>query len=397
MLRPLLLLTVMSATNVAAQTSTRPRASAADIRLAPTPPMGFNTWNKFGCNVSEQLVREMADAMVASGMRDAGYQYVVIDDCWQVARDARGRILADSLRFPHGIKALAAYVHTKGLKFGIYSDVGPKTCEGRPASYGHEEIDARTYADWEVDFVKMDWCHADSLSAPDHYRKFRRALDKAGRPIVLSICEWGRNAPWEWAPGVGQLWRITSDIRDQWESIAWIINAGGRLHAHAGPGRWNDADMLEVGNGAMTVDEYRAHFSMWAMMASPLMAGNDLRSMTPETRDLLTNREVIAIDQDPLGAGGRPIIDRGYGLQVWLKPLANGAKAVAMLNLRSDSVDAAVRWQEIGIPNGPARVRDLWRHEDLGVHVDAGKDYATRFRAKVPPHGVVMLVITPGR
>ena len=196
---------------------------------------------------------------------------------------------------------------------------------------------------------------------------------------------------------MGQLWRITSDIRDQWESIAWIINAGGRLHAHAGPGRWNDADMLEVGNGAMTVDEYRAHFSMWAMMASPLMAGNDLRSMTPETRDLLTNREVIAIDQDPLGAGGRPIIDRGYGLQVWLKPLANGAKAVAMLNLRSDSVDAAVRWQEIGIPNGPARVRDLWRHEDLGVHVDAGKDYATRFRAKVPPHGVVMLVITPGR
>ncbi|MFN8580833.1 MAG: glycoside hydrolase family 27 protein [Gemmatimonadaceae bacterium] len=378
-------------------TRARPHATAADVRLAPTPPMGFNTWNKFGCDVSDRLVREMADAIVSSGMKDAGYQYVVIDDCWQVGRDTSGRIVPDSVRFPSSIKPLADYVHGKGLKFGIYTDAGPRTCEGRPASYGHEDIDARTYAEWGVDYVKMDWCHADSLDAPTHYRKFRAALDKARRPIVLSICEWGRNNPWEWAPGVGQLWRITADIGDRWESIAWIINAGARLHEYSAPGQYNDADMLEVGNGGMTPDEYRAHFAMWAMMASPLMAGNDLRSMSADTREILTNPEVIAIDQDRLGIGGHPIIDRGYGMQVWLKPLADGSKAVALLNLRSDSVDAYVRWKDIGIANGPARVRDLWKRQDLGVHTDDGRDFATRFSAKVPPHGVVLLRISPSR
>lgn len=274
--------------------------------------------------MSETLVREMADAMVSSGMRDAGYQYVVIDDCWQVARDERGQIVPDSQRFAGGMKALGDYIHDRGLKFGIYTDVGPKTCEGRPGSYGYEDIDAKTYADWGVDYVKVDWCHVDTLVAPAAYQKFRDALNKVDRPIVLSICEWDRNDPWTWAPKIGQLWRITSDIRDSWESIAWIINAGGRVHAHSAPGQFNDADMLEVGNGAMTDDEYRAHFGMWAMMASPLMAGNDLRNMNESTGAILTNKEVIAVDQDEpcevwpfAGRPPSPLLQRPKGDTFW--------------------------------------------------------------------------------
>jgi alpha-galactosidase len=370
-----------------------PRDSTADTLLSATPPMGFNTWNKFHCDVSEDLVREMADAMVSSGMRDAGYEYVVIDDCWQVDRGEDGLIVADPEHFPSGMKTLADYVHEQGLKFGIYTDAGPKTCQGRPGSLNYEEVDAQTYAEWGVDYVKVDWCHADSLDAPVHYAKFRDAFEATGRPMVLSICEWGRNRPWEWGEGIGQLWRTTADIGDRWESVLWILKANQRLHEAAGPGHWNDPDMLEVGNGGMTLEEYRAHFSLWAMMAAPLMAGNDLRTMSREIRDILTNTEVIAVDQDPLGIQGRVMLDRGYGVQVWAKPLADGALAVAILNQKADSADAYVRWADIGLPPGPAQVRDLWTHQDLGVHHDNGA-YEERLQAVVPPQGVVMLRIT---
>lgn len=359
--------------------------------LAATPPMGFNTWNKFGCNVSEQLIRETADAMVANGMRNAGYRYVVIDDCWQVSRDSAGRIVADAQRFPSGMKALADYVHRQGLLFGLYTDLGTKTCEGRPGSLGHHAIDARTYAEWEVDYIKVDWCNADDLNASTEYSSFRDALRATGRPIVLSICEWGRNRPWEWAAGVGQLWRTTSDIRDRWESVVWILNANAAHAAVAGPGHWNDPDMLEVGNGGMTGDEYRAHFGMWAMMAAPLITGNDLRTMSAETASILLNTEVIAVDQDPLGAQGRKVLDRGYGAQVWVKPLADGSRAVAVLNLSETAANLYVRWSDVGLPPGPASVRDLWARRDLPVHTDTGRDFNERLPVTVPGHGVALL------
>ncbi len=378
----------------AAASAPTPASSAGPI-LAATPPMGFNTWNRFGCDVDEKLLRETADALVESGMRDAGYKYVVIDDCWQVRRGEDGRIVADPKRFPGGMKALADYVHGRGLLFGLYTDCGPKTCAGRPGSFSFEDLDAATYAEWGVDYIKVDWCHADDLDAETQYAKFRDALAKSGRPIVLSICEWGRNDPWQWAPKVGQLWRVTADIEDRWESVAWIINANSRHADAAGPGHWNDPDMLEVGNGGMTFDEYKAHFSLWAVMAAPLMAGNDLRAMSPETKSILLNGEVIAVDQDPLGAQGRVIIDRGYGGQVWLKPMADGSKVVALLNYAAKELDLYVRWAQIGIPAGPAEVRDLWAHADLGVHVDTGRDFKERFSAKVPPHGVVLVRIKP--
>jgi alpha-galactosidase len=294
------------------------------------------------------------------------------------------------------MKALADYVHGKGLLFGLYTDLGPKTCAGRPGSLGFEDLDAASYAEWGVDYIKVDWCNTDDLQAPFQYAKFRDALRQTGRPIVLSICEWGRNDPWTWARGVGQLWRTTSDIADNWESVAWIINANAHHYAAAGPGGWNDPDMLEVGNGGMTGDEYRAHFSLWAIMAAPLMAGNDLRAMTEETKAILLNREVIAIDQDPLGLQGRIIIDRGYGGQVWLKPLADGSKAVAFLNLSGGELALNVRWSQIDVPAGPARVRDLWAHRDLGVHTDTGGHFDERFEVKVPAHGVVLVRIQPG-
>ena len=369
-------------------------ADGGSVTLAATPPMGFNTWNRFGCDVSETLVREIADAMVSSGMRDAGYEYVVMDDCWQVERGDDGLIVPDPERFPSGMKALADYVHEKGLKFGLYTDAGPKTCEGRPGSLGYEEVDAETYARWGVDYAKVDWCHSDSLSAPVQYRRFREAFDNSGRDMVLSICEWGRNLPWEWAGEIGQLWRTTADIRDNWDSVLWILEANNRHHAAAGPGHWNDPDMLEVGNGGMTVEEYRSHFSLWAIMAAPLIAGNDLRVMSDEIRDILTNTEVIAVDQDPLGVQGRVVLDRGYGLQVWAKPLADGSVAVALFNQRDTEMEGSVSWHEIGLEAGPATVRDLWAHEDVGLHVDDGT-IATRFRRPVPGHGVVMLRVRP--
>ncbi|MDE3097769.1 MAG: glycoside hydrolase family 27 protein [Chloroflexota bacterium] len=369
------------------------QTSRADNGLARTPPMGWNSWNHFGCDVSARLVREVADAMAANGMRDAGYAYVTIDDCWQVARDARGVLIADSARFPGGMKPLADYVHAKGLKFGIYTDAGRKTCQGRPGSYGHEALDARTFAGWGVDYVKVDWCWADGLDARTQYATMRDALLAAGRPIVFSICEWGENRPWEWGPGTGNLWRTTDDISDNWNSLLSNVNISMQFATAARPGAWNDPDMLEVGNGGMTRDEYRAHFSLWAMMAAPLIAGNDVRQLSDstrragETRDILLNREVIAVDQDSIGRQAIVVQSPHPDLQVWARPLADGARAVLLFNRAPVQTTIHADWRRVGIRTKTARVRDLWAHKELGV-LDG-------YSAMVPAHGVVMLRVTP--
>jgi alpha-galactosidase len=326
--------------------------------------------------------------MVSSGMRDAGYKYVIIDDCWQTSRDARGTIVADPVRFPNGIKALADYVHGKGLQFGIYTDAGTKTCQGRPGTYGHEEQDARTYASWGVDYVKEDWCNATGLNAPRQYALFRKALDKTGRPIVLSICEWGSNQPWDWAPSVGNLWRTTDDIEDRWPSMLANLDQSSQHSAVVRPGAWNDPDMLEVGNGGMTDDEYRAHMSLWAMQAAPLIAGNDLRTMSDATRLILTNREVIAIDQDSLGAQGTLVgATGGADLQVWAKPLRDGSHAVVLLNRSTKPDTISAELPRVGIHGDSATVRDLWAHAERGR-------VKGRFSALVPAHAAVMVKMT---
>jgi len=307
--------------------------------LAPTPPMGWNSWNHFGCDVSETLIMEMADAMVASGMKDAGYEYVVIDDCWQTGRDENGNIIPDPERFPSGMKALADYIHSLGLKFGLYSCAGSRTCQGRPGSRGYQFQDARTYAEWGVDYLKYDWCSNEGQNARAAYKTMSDALKACGRPIVFSICEWGSNKPWEWARGIGHLWRTTPDIRNIFKGeINWgglgivnIIDAQADLWRYAGPGHWNDPDMLEVGNKGLTREENIAHFSMWAMLAAPLMAGNDLRNMDGEIKKILTNREVIAVNQDPLGNQAIRFLDMGER-EIWVKFLENDELAVCFLN-----------------------------------------------------------------
>jgi len=365
-----------------------------DNGLARTPPMGWNSWNKFGCNVSDSLIRGVADAISGNGMREAGYQFVTIDDCWQVGRAPDGTIQADPVRFPHGMKALADYVHAKGLKFGIYTDAGRKTCEGRPGSYGYEVLDAKTYASWGVDYVKVDWCNAEGLDAPTQYAVVGKALAASGRKIVYSICEWGSNRPWEWAPPIGNLWRTTGDISDRWASVLSIVDLSAQYWHVARPGAWNDPDMLEVGNGGMTATEYRAHFSLWAMMAAPLIAGNDVRTMMDSsdaasaTRDILLNREVIAVDQDSLGVQGTIVQNWPSELQVWVKPLADGSRAVLLFNRASVSSNITAYWSRVGIRTRAARVRDLWAHTDSA-------SVESKYTATVPSHGVVMLRVWP--
>ena len=359
--------------------------------LALTPPMGWNSWNRFACDVNEQVVRGAADAMAASGMRDAGYQYVIIDDCWQGERDAAGNIQADAKRFPSGIKALADYIHAKGLKFGIYSDVGYHTCGLRPASRGHEFQDAAQYAAWGVDYLKYDWCEAGELNGKEAYTTMSDALRASGRPIVFSLCEWGTNKPWLWATNIGNLWRTTGDIYDKWEGtdryrrgMLNILDQQVGLDGYAGPGHWNDPDMLEVGNGGMTDAEYRAHFSLWAILAAPLIAGNDLAHMTPAIHDILTNHEVIAVDQDALGIEGRRVIRDG-DREVWARPLKGGARAVVLLNRRAAPQTISVSWEALGYPADlKASVRDLWTGQ---VAAKVSGSYS----AQVPPHAVVMV------
>jgi len=344
-------------------------------QLAKTPPMGWNSWNKFGCNIREGLIMGMADAMVTSGMKDAGYEYIVIDDCWQVSRDENGEIVADKERFPNGIKALADYIHSKGLKFGIYSCAGTKTCAGRPGALGHEYQDARTYAKWGVDYLKEDWCNTGTQEAKSSYTNMRDALFTAGRPIVFSLCEWGSNKPWEWAGPIGNLWRTTGDISDSWNSMINIFSQQKDLAKYAGPGHWNDPDMLEVGNGKMTTEEYKTHFTLWCILAAPLMSGNDLQNMTPENKAILTNKEIIALDQDTLGRQATCYRDNG-DYQIWIKQLGGNEKAVCLLNKsdekKTELVDFSLLSQVTsGRRSGAAlkfedyKVRDLWDHKDL--------------------------------
>jgi alpha-galactosidase len=350
-----------------------------------TPPMGWNSWNKFGCDVSEHLIREMADAMVSSGLKAAGYQYVNIDDCWQVSRDAQGNIVADPTRFPGGIKVLADYVHSKGLKLGVYTDAGRLTCQKRPGSLDHELQDAKTYASWGVDYVKVDWCYSEGLDPEVQYAKFHDALAQAGRPIVFSICNWGVKAPWRWGPKTGNLWRTTGDISDKYDSISLIGFSQNGLEKFAGPGHWNDPDMLEVGNGGMNRDEYRTHMALWALLAAPLLAGNDLRTMTAETKEILTNEEVIAVDQDAKGVQGHRIWEEGP-LEVWVKPLNDQSQAVGLFNRSESDLRMTLDLNLIGF-NGSAKLRDLWEHRDIGAVQGS-------YTVEVPKHGVVLVKVS---
>jgi len=359
--------------------------SQTSSSLAATPPMGWNSWNKFGCNVSDKLIREMADAMVSSGMQAAGYQYVNIDDCWQVSRDAQGTIVADPQRFSSGMKALADYIHTKGLKLGLYTDAGTGTCEKRPGSLNHEVQDAKTYASWGIDYVKIDWCNSEGLDPEVQYAKLRDALAQSGRPIVFSICNWGVKAPWRWGPKTGNLWRTTGDISDSYDSMSLIGFGQNGLEIFAGPGHWNDPDMLEVGNGHMNRDEYRTHMALWALLAAPLLAGNDLRNMSAETKELLTNSDVIAVDQDSKGVQGHRVWQEGP-LEIWAKPLADGSQAVGLFNRSESAIQMTLDFKGIGAP-AAAKLRNLLDHKDLAT---AQNSYAT----EVPKHGVVLLKVS---
>jgi alpha-galactosidase len=349
-------------------------ANAQSAAVAQTPPMGWNSWNYFAGRVTDKDIRDSADQIVASGMRDAGYLYVNIDDTWEGERDANG-VLHSNEKFPD-MKALADYVHSKGLKIGIYSSPGPKTCAGFEGSLGHEEQDAQLYASWGIDYLKYDLCSFHTVmqaKAPDDnaaqmrlmiaaYDKMGKALKTTGRPIVYSFCQYGWDSVWEWAPSVGgNLWRTTGDVSANWDRIYDLLSQQAGLEGYAGPGHWNDPDMLEVGNGRLSLAENRSHFSMWAMLAAPLLAGNDLPHMTPEIKAILTNRDVIAIDQDRLGKQGSRVYSDGE-VEVWMRPLVGGALAVAVFNVGSDRLSTHpfhLSLTKLGL-DGPLTGKNLW-------------------------------------
>jgi hypothetical protein len=367
-------------------------AYALDDGLARTPPMGFNNWNTTHCGATfnEALVLGIADLFVAKGFKDAGYQYVNLDDCWALpARDPQTqRLVPDPVRFPHGIKYLADYVHDKGLKFGIYTSAGTKTCNtaGFPGGLGFEDIDAQTFADWGVDYLKYDNCNNQGVPAIERYTRMRDALRKTGRSIVYSICEWGQNNPWEWGAGVGHLWRTTGDISDNFGSMLSIMKRNAALAEHAGPGHWNDPDMLEVGNGGMTDVEYRSHFSLWSIMSAPLLIGSDLRNVSQPTLDILLNREVIAVDQDPLGVPGK-VLANANGRWVFAKPLENGDVAVALFNENATGARISTTAEAAGLPKRLGyTIRDLWAHTDA--------ETAGAISAYVPAHGTAMFRVS---
>jgi alpha-galactosidase len=360
-------------------------AFAQQPPLGASPPMGWNSWNKFGCNVSDKLIREIADAVVTSGMKESGYQYVNIDDCWQVSRAADGSIVVDPDRFPNGMKPLADYIHSKGLKFGLYTDAGRLTCEKRPGSYQHEEQDIQTYASWGVDYIKIDWCAAEGLDPEVQYPKFRDAIAHSARPIFFSICNWGVKAPWTWGPHTGNSWRTTGDIQDNYDSMVSIGFSQDGLEKFAGPGHWNDPDMLEVGNGGMKHDEYIQHMSLWVILAAPLLAGNDIRSMNEETKVILTNPEVIGVNQDRKGVQGHRVWNEGP-IEIWVKPLADGSQAVGFFNRGESTFKMTADFSKIGAP-ASAKVRDLWQHKDLGA-------FQNSYTAEVPKHGAVLVKVS---
>ncbi len=354
--------------------------------LAKTPPMGWNSWNKFAAKVDDESVRAMADAIVSSGMRDAGYIYVNIDDTWEAAqRDAEGNIQSNQ-KFPD-MKELAQYIHGKGLRLGIYSSPGPLTCAGYIGSYNHEAQDAKTWASWGIDYLKYDWCSASQVYHPGEmkaaYHKMAEALRATKRPIIFSLCQYGNQNVQEWGADVGgNLWRTTGDIRDTWDSMARIgFDQQMGREAYANPGHWNDPDMLEIGNGGMTDIEYQTHMSLWSILAAPLLAGNDIRSMTDSTKAILTNKEVIAIDQDKAGVQGTRVRKTG-DLEVWKKPLAKGV-AVGLFNRGTSSAKMEVTWSEVGIAKKSPKIRDLWEHQEI-ISPDS-------YSVEVPSHGVVML------
>jgi alpha-galactosidase len=388
MFRALLLAALLMPSTLFAQSTT----------LAATPPMGWNSWNLFAGKVNDADVRAAADAMVSSGMKDAGYIYVNIDDTWQGERDAQGNIHANS-KFPD-MKALADYVHSKGLKIGIYSGPGAQTCAKYAGSLGHEAQDAKTYADWGFDYLKYDLCSfrqnmdQEAPNDPakrtqmmkDAYEKMHKALLATGRPIVYSFCQYGWDAVWEWGPSLGaNLWRTTGDINPTWDRMTLIGFSQAGLAKYAGPGHWNDPDMLEVGNGKLTLDENLTHMSLWAMLAAPLLAGNDLSKMKPETAQILTNREVLAIDQDPLGKQGDRVSEVGP-VEIWAKPLKGGAKAIALFNRDDTALPITLKLSDVGFTAG-AKARDVWQAKDLG------KLQGT-YTATVPRHGVALLILT---
>jgi alpha-galactosidase len=369
---------------------------AQTTNIAATPPMGWNSWNHFHNKVDDATIRAQAEAIVSSGMRDAGYVYVNIDDTWEAERDSSGVIHANS-KFPD-MKALADFVHSKGLKIGIYSSPGPKTCAKYEGSYGHELQDAQTYAAWGIDYLKYDLCGLrEQMKAvsPDEahkmmvdaYIKMRDALRSTRRPIVYSLCQYGNDAVWEWGPSVGgNLWRTTGDINDHYVRMETIGFSQAGLSRFASPGHWNDPDMLEVGNGGMNTDEYRTHMSLWAILAAPLLAGNDLTSMTPETVALLTNKEVIAVDQDRAGRQGDRVSAVGP-IEIWVRPLADGSKAVGIFNRHPGPLSASVDFKkQLGF-NHVVKVRDLWQQKNL-------ENPGNSFTAKIPGHGVVFLRVS---
>ncbi len=364
---------------------------------AATPPMGWNSWNHFAARVSDKDVRAAADAVVSSGMREVGYVYINIDDGWQGTRDIDG-VIRPNDKFPD-MKALADYVHSKGLKLGIYSSPGPKTCAGYEGSYGHEEQDANTYAAWGVDYLKYDLCSYRKImkersdGRPDAefalmqqaYEKMHRALLATGRPIVYSLCQYGWDAVWQWGAQMGgNLWRTTEDIRDTYDRMSLIGFQQAGLSRFARPGHWNDPDMLEIGNGGMNPDEYRTQMSLWAILSAPLLAGNDLSQMNVETRSILLNRNVIAVDQDALGIQGDRVSTQGP-LEIWSKPLQNGAAALGLFNRGESLMTVTLKFSEVGF-TGQVKLRDLWAGKDMG-------NFLGSYKALVPPHGVVMLVL----
>ncbi|MFF2412631.1 NPCBM/NEW2 domain-containing protein [Streptomyces sp. NPDC058092] len=365
-------------------------APRAGNGLALTPPMGFNNWNSTHCRAefNESMVKGIADIFVEKGLKDAGYEYVNLDDCWaKPQRNADGELEADPQRFPNGIKAVADYVHSKGLKIGIYTSAGTKTCDsvGLPGALGHEYSDARQFADWGIDYLKYDNCNNQGVDARQRYTTMRDALAATGRPIVYSICEWGQNKPWEWAGELGNLWRTTGDINDSWGSMLSIMKQNLPLAAAAGPGHWNDPDMLEVGNGGMTDTEYRTHFSMWSVMAAPLLIGSDLRKASPETFEILSNHEVIAVDQDPLGKQGT-VLSSADGRWVVTKEMQDGSRVVALFNETGSAQRISTTAEAAGLSKATAyTMRDLWEHTTYNT---AGSVSAT-----VPAHGTVLLRI----
>ena len=376
--------------------------------LADKPQMGWSTWNKFQEKISEDVIIGIADAMVESGLRDAGYTYINIDDCWHGERDKDGFIQVDANKFPHGMKYLADYLHGKGLKLGIYSDAGTATCGSMPGSLGHEYQDALQYARWGVDYLKYDWCNTTNINPQGAYQLISDALRASGRPIFLSMCEWGNSHPWRWARDIGHSWRTTPDIWCNFDSlrvfpqgysqfgVMQCIQLNDTLRQYAGPGHWNDPDMLEVGNG-MTINEDRAHFTMWCMMASPLILGNDIRNMSAEVRDILTNREMIAVDQDALGVQGLHLMDDD-GLQFWFKPLEGGDWAFVILNATKEDKTYALDWQKFNFTDKEVsglsthfdtiiyQIYNLWTHKQEGKTTLKSKK--TR-KITIPSHDVV--------